>query len=64
MKNVFLYLVLLAPLFTNAHTGHGPVDDGLAHYVLSPIHLIGVLAFGLVAYGIYQFSRAKKKGDA
>lgn len=60
MKTLTALLGILTPMISFAHSGHGPVDDGLAHYLLSPLHLIGVLAVAIVGIGIYKYVNREK----
>ena len=64
MKKTILISTILLPVLASAHEGHGPVDNGLAHYLLSPIHLIGVLAAIVAAVGLYKYYRTRKQKDA
>ena len=54
MKKIVLTLVslfVLLPFLSLAHEGHGVVNTGPGHYVLSPEHAIPlVLAFILIGY--------------
>jgi len=59
MKKVSILAATVLPLFSMAHVGHGPVQEGLAHYILSPIHLAGLLVLGMVGYGIYRLKEKK-----
>jgi hypothetical protein len=62
MKTISRFLVLalaLLPAFCFAHPGHGPVDHGPAHFMLSPIHAIPLLVALVLGIGWY-FSRRKK----
>lgn len=63
MKNVLISLsFLLLPFMSIAHPGHGPVDEGISHYVLSPIHFIGIAAvIALVALLFVEAKRRIKK---
>ena len=59
MKKISILSAILLPFLSMAHVGHGPVQEGLAHYVLSPTHLVGLLIIGMVGYAVYRF-RGKK----
>lgn len=60
MNKLFFLCVLLSPLFSLAHPGHGPVQHGLAHYLTSPVHLVGFAVAAVAAFAAYRYQRAKK----
>jgi hypothetical protein len=59
----FVTILFLVPFLLLAHAGHGPVDSGPAHYLLSIEHYLGFAALLGVAYYIY-YRRTKVKSDA
>ena len=59
MKRVSILAATFLPFLSMAHAGHGPVQEGLAHYILSPIHVIGLLVLGVVGYGICRLKGKK-----
>ncbi len=59
MKKISILSAALLPFLSMAHPGHGPVQDGMAHYILSPMHLLGILAIGIVGYGVYRWREKK-----
>ena len=64
MKKTILLASILLPALTIAHTGHGPVDNGLAHYLLSPFHLSAFLTAAVIGIGGYLYLKNKKKKNA
>lgn len=64
MKKTILIAAAALPMLANAHAGHGPVDNGLAHYLLSPLHLSSLLLAAVVAVGGYLYFKNKKRRDA
>jgi len=61
MKKFALLSTAVLPVLASAHPGHGPVDNGLAHYLLSPIHLIGVLAGIALVVVLYRYYKTTRK---
>ncbi len=61
MKKIAFLPATLLPLLATAHPGHGPVDHGMAHYLLSPIHLIGVLAVIALGIVLYRYYKSNKR---
>ncbi len=61
MKNRVLIAATVLPGVLFAHAGHGPIENGLAHYIFSPIHIIGVLAVATVVFAIYKYSVRKNR---
>ena len=64
MKKIILIAAAALPMFANAHPGHGPVEHGLAHYLLSPLHLSSLLVAAAIAVGSYFYFKNKKRKDA
>lgn len=53
-------LTTLAPLPAFAHSGHDAALSGVAHYVFSPLHGLGVVALaGVVALLLRRADRRK-----
>lgn len=44
MKGLFLFILTLLPVVLTAHEGHGVVETGPAHYLLTPEHSILIVA--------------------
>ena len=61
MKKLIIIPAASLPALANAHPGHGPVDHGMAHYLLSPIHLMGVLAVIALGVVLYRYYKTSKK---
>lgn len=59
MKRIVM-LLLLTPSLLFAHSGHGPVDTGPAHYLLSIEHYLGLIAVIGGAYFLYARRKAKR----
>lgn len=55
-------LFIISPVMGFAHEGHGPVKDGVGHYILSPEHAIPLTL--LVFAGVYFLVRKKIKKTA
>ncbi|MDX5325935.1 MAG: hypothetical protein LPK80_06710 [Bacteroidota bacterium] len=63
MKRLAL-LLAMSPLLMVAHPGHGPVDHGPAHYLITPEHLLGTLMVAILAFGVYRLVRSGSKKNA
>lgn len=50
-------LGLLAAVSAQAHPGHGPLEQGAAHFVSSPYHLATGLAFAMVLWAGSHFAK-------
>jgi hydrogenase/urease accessory protein HupE len=61
MKKIAFLPVMLLPVLAMAHPGHGPVDHGLAHYLTSPIHLLGIVAALVLVGVVYRYYRSQKR---
>ena len=61
MKKLSIIAAATLPALASAHPGHGPVDHGISHYLLSPIHLIGVLAVIALGVVLYRYYKTSKK---
>ena len=61
MKRFILLLSVLAPAMLGAHPGHGPVDNGMAHYLLAPIHIVGIAAVLLLVVVLYKYYKSNKR---
>ena len=64
MKKTILLTTTLLPALVFAHSGHGPVDGGLAHFLLSPLHLSALLSAAVIAVGGYLYLKHKKEHNA
>ena len=64
MKKVSLFAAAVLPALASAHPGHGPVDNGLAHYLLSPLHLSAILLAAVLAIGGFLYYLDKRHKDA
>lgn len=60
MNRLFILCALLSPLFSIAHPGHGPVENGLSHYLTSPVHLVGFAVAAVAAVVVYRYQKVKK----
>ena len=61
MKKIAFLPATLLPVIAMAHPGHGPVEHGLAHYLTSPIHLIGVAAIVALGVVLFRYYRTNKR---
>lgn len=61
MKKIAFLSASFIPVAAMAHAGHGPVDQGLAHYLTSPIHLIGIAAAAALGVVLYRAKQSKKR---
>jgi len=64
MKKLIAASAILLPAITLAHPGHGAINDGLAHYLLSPIHLIGVAAGIALVAVLYRYYKTSRQQNA
>ena len=64
MKKTILFAATALPILASAHPGHGPVDNGLAHYLLSPLHLSAILLAAVIAVAGVLYYLDKKHKDA
>jgi hypothetical protein len=58
-----ILLLLLSPAFLMAHPGHGPVDSGPMHFMLSIEHYLGLAAILLMLFALY-YRRVKTRDNA
>jgi hypothetical protein len=60
MKNLVTFLLLVSPVFTFAHPGHGSSDgNSLLHYFSTPEHAIPAIAIALLV-AVVLFRKVKK----
>ncbi len=64
MKKVAFGSLFALPVVAMAHAGHGPVNDGLVHYLLSPLHLSALLTAGVIGVCMYLYVRNRKRKNA
>lgn len=64
MKKRALLLAAFAPVLLFAHPGHGMVQHGFAHYLTSPIHLVGILAVVMLGVVLFNYKRLTSKNNA
>ena len=58
MKKLATALLTLSATTAVAHTGHDTaLCDGIAHWTLSPLHGLGVIALAAVLYGVRSYLR-------
>jgi hydrogenase/urease accessory protein HupE len=54
MKRVVLLILLIFSLGSNAHPGHGLVESGLAHWLMSAEHLLLLFAVVVLAFASWR----------
>ena len=64
MKKLISASVLVLPTIVMAHPGHGPVEQGLTHYLFSPIHMIGIAASVALVVVVYRYFKTSRKQNA
>ncbi len=64
MKKILSAPATLIPAIAMAHPGHGPINQGLAHYLLSPIHLLGVVAGLMLVVVLYRYYKSSRQQHA
>lgn len=64
MNKLIAVSAILIPVFTQAHPGHGAINHGLAHYLLSPIHLLGVAASVALVVVLYRYFKSSRQQNA
>lgn len=61
MKKLLVFLVILIPVFSMAHPGHGVAENnGLVHLLLSHGYLVGFAIMAMV-FGLYLVRKANKQ---
>ncbi|OUD10244.1 hypothetical protein BVC71_01650 [Marivivens niveibacter] len=55
MKKIATSILMLSATSAAAHSGHDAALSGVAHWTLSPLHGLGVIALAAVLFGIRTF---------
>ena len=56
MNRISLFLLSAAlPLHVFAHPGHGPLEHGVSHLLVSPFHIFLLLASAFVLLAVVRF---------
>ena len=61
MKKTILLAAILGPALVSAHSGHGAVEHGIGHYLLTPFHLSAFLTAAVIGIGAYLYIKNRKR---
>jgi hypothetical protein len=64
MKKLISASAIVLPAIVMAHPGHGPVENGLSHYLFSPIHMLGIAASVALVVVVYRYYKTSRKQNA